>query len=224
MAGKTLTRTLCCLFVLTLACGTLFAQGLKVAPPASRSNVVKPYVDSNHTTANITIFSNLSSDPSNLYNVAVGGYYVCGMTCVDVGTDQWIAIPFTNKVADHAKQLQTAIGWISGTKKVKLGIFTDNPGVGPGTVLTGGQGQTANIPTYGACCQLTQVNLPGAGVALTANTKYWLVATSDDTNAPDFEGAWVASYSSDIAGDVGNTGWGTFSGLVPAAAIKGTNP
>jgi len=219
---KTLSRILCCVFVITLACGALFASDLKVAPPPQHAMFVQPFFDINPLT-NITIFTNLATDPTNLYNAAAGGYYVCGTTCADVGTDQWIGIPFTNKVADHATTLQAAIGYVSGTKRVNLGIYTDNPGVGPGTLL--GMGAATNIPTSGMCCSLVQVKVGGTtGIALAANTKYWLVATSNDTQAPDFEGVWQASYTSDIAGDVTNAGWFTFSGLVPAGAVKGTNP
>lgn len=222
MVGKTLSRTLCCLFVLTLACGALSASDLKVAPAREHATYVGSSFDINPM-ANVTIFSNLSSDPTNLYNAAAGGYYVCGLTCADVGTDQWIGIPFTNKVADHATTIQAAIGYISGTKRVLLGIYTDNPGVGPGTLL--GQGAATNIPDSGTCCTLVQVKVGGTtGLALTANTKYWIVATSDDNRAPDFEGVWQASYTSDIGGNVSNAGWFTFSGLVPAGAVKGTNP
>jgi len=223
MLGKTLSRTLCCLFVLTLACGALYASDLKVAPPPNHATFVAPYADRSLPPANVTIFSNLSSDVTNLYNAAAGGYYVCGTNCADVLTDQWIAIPFTNKVADHATQIQAAIGYVSGTKRVNLGIYTDNPGVGPGTLL--GQGATTNIPTSGTCCTLASVKVGGTtGIALLANTKYWIVATSDDTRAIDFEGIWQPTYQSDIGADVSNAGWFTFSGLVPAAAVKGTNP
>src|SRR5262249_11915879 len=141
----------------------------------------------------------------------------------DVGADQWIAIPFTNKVADHATTIQAAIGYFSGTKRVLLGIYTDNPGIGPGTLL--GQGAATNIPDAGTCCTLAQVKVGGTtGIALTANTKYWIVATSDDTRAPDFDSVWQPTYQSDIGANVANGAWFTFSGLVPAAAVKGTNP
>jgi hypothetical protein len=218
MAVKPLVRTLCCVTLVVMASGALLAQELKKAPPV-HSNVVIPYVESDSGRANVTIFSNLGTGTA-VYNAAAGGYFVCGISCAALATDQWIALPFTNKVADHATQIQAAIGYDSGTKKVVLGIYTDNPGVGPGTLLV--QGSTTTIPATGVCCQLAQVRL--TPTALTANTKYWIVATSDDVAAPDFEGVWQPTFQSDIGGDVSNGGWFTFSGLVPAAAVKGTNP
>src|SRR5215467_11623674 len=140
---RTLARTL---FVVALASSVLFAQEVKKAPPAGQSSRVIPYVETNNSRANVTIFSNLGTG-TTVYNAAVGGYYVSGPLAVDNPSDQWIGIPFTNKVADHVTQIQMAIGWISGTKKVNLGIYTDNPGVGPGTLLV--QGSTATIPTSG---------------------------------------------------------------------------
>jgi hypothetical protein len=210
---------LLCLLVLTLACSTLFAADLKVAPPPAHVT----YIAMDRVPpANVTIFTNLSTDPTNLYNVAAGGYYVCGVTCGVLLEDQWIGIPFTNKVADHATMLQAAIGYDSGTKRVVLAVYSDSPGVGPGTLLA--MGSATMVPNTGTCCQLVTVHLAGTGLALAANTKYWLVAQSDDTHAPDFEGVWQASYSSDIGGNVANGGWFTFSGLVPAGAVKGTQP
>jgi len=218
MFSKTLSRTLCCLFVVTLACGTLMAQGLKRAPKPTNPRFETAYVDKDSTRANITIFTNLGPTPSNLYDVIDGGYYVSGPLAIDNPVDQWIAMPFTNKIADHVTQIQAAIGYISGTKKLVMGIYTDNAG-SVGTLLV--QGQTANVPAAGVCCQVATVNV--ASTALNAATQYWVVAQEHPT-AQDFEAVWQASNSSLIGGNVGQAGWFTFSGLVPAFAVKGTNP
>lgn len=222
MSGKRLTQILICLFVLAFACGTLMAQsgGLKAAPGV-RSNIVVPFVERNSSKAAATIFTNLGPTTSNLYNAAAGGYYEAGPANSVGISEQWIALPFTPRQNSHAKQLMAAVGWISGTKKVFLGVYTDAGGV-VGTLL--GQASTAAIPTSGVCCLLTQVALPGAGVALTANTPYWLVATTDDTAAPDFTGVWQSSNNANTGGNVGLTGWFTFSNLWPAGAVKGTVP
>lgn len=219
MSSKILMRALCCLFVVTFACGVMMAQGLKVAPKPDHVTIVAPYVDHSAPPANVTIFSNLGPTSTNNYNAAAGGYYVCGVSCAALLEDQWIAVPFFNKVADHATQIQAAIGYDSGTKKVTLGIYTDNAGV-VGTMLV--QASTNRIPNTGTCCQLAQVTIPST--ALAAATQYWVVATSDDVGAPDFEGVWQASNQANIGGDVAQGGWFTFSGLVPAFAVKGTNP
>jgi len=219
MSSKTLMRALCCLFVVTFACGAVMAQQLKVAPKPDHVTLVAPYVDHSVPPANVTIFSNLGPTATNNYNAAAGGYYVCGTSCAALLTDQWIAVQFFNKVADHATQIQAAIGYDSGTKKVNLAIYTDNAGV-VGTLLA--QASTNRLPNTGTCCQLAQVNIPST--ALTAATSYWVVATPDDVSAADFEGVWQASNQANIGGNVTNGGWFTFSGLVPAFAVKGTNP
>ena len=197
----------------------MLAQNLKVAPRQTNASRVIPYVENNNSRANITIFSNFGPTPTNLYNVVSGGYYVSGPLAIDNPTDQWIAIPFTNKVADHATQIQAAIGYTSGTKKVILGLYTDNAGA-VGTLLA--QASTTRIPNTATCCQVAQVNI--TPTALSAATQYWIVASTDDVAAPDFEGIFQPSNSANIGGDVAQGGWFTFNGLVPAAAVKGTNP
>ena len=95
-----------------------------------------------------------------------------------------------------------------------------------GTLLPGGQGSTTQIPDSGDCCGLTQVKLQGAGVALTAGTQYWLVASTDDVNAADFEGRWrfstlaVSAYTQPR----NLINWNSFDGYWLAAEIQGTNP
>ncbi|HEY2712625.1 MAG TPA: hypothetical protein VGI60_08935 [Chthoniobacterales bacterium] len=73
---------------------------------------------------------------------------------------------------------------------------------------------------------MTKVTLAGTGLALEANTRYWLVATTDDLNAPDFMGVWqnsslaIGAYQKpeEVQNWTGETGgW-------LAAEIRGTNP
>ncbi|MEO5719203.1 MAG: hypothetical protein ABIR29_11625 [Chthoniobacterales bacterium] len=135
----------------------------------------------------ITIFSNLDKRATDSFNPTLG-YYVSGKDA-DIGAESWLAVPFTPKVSSHATTLAAAIGYVSGDMKVNLGIYSDSDGT-VGTVLPNGQASTSAIPAYPDCCDLAEVVLPGAGVALTARTRYWLVASTDDINAPRFEGIW----------------------------------
>src|SRR5262249_38304724 len=144
----------------------------------------------NSPEAPATIFNNLTTDPLALYDIVSGGYYVAGPTAIDTGQSQWIAVPFKTKAAAvHAKSLNAALGYISGTAQVRLSVFTDAGGV-PGTRLGGGT--TTTIPALGVCCALATANVAGAGIALLANTNYWFVADST-SGAPDFESAWQAT-------------------------------
>jgi hypothetical protein len=137
----------------------------------------------------------------------------------------WSALPFTPRANVHAVNLGAAVSYLSGTKKVNLGIYADNDGV-PGALLPGGQASTTDIPNFRACCDLTQVTLPGAGVALTKGTRYWLVASPDDVSAPDFNGLWSPSnLAVDAFEEPENfEPWTNASGFWLAARIEGTSP
>src|SRR5207253_9209665 len=100
-------------------------------------------------------------------------------------TEIWSAIAFTPKVDASAKVLLAAVGYDSGTKRVKLGIYSNDDVTGSvGTLLPGGEGSTAQMPDAGDCCQLARITLAGAGVALAGGTTYWLVGSTDDVSAP----------------------------------------
>jgi len=195
-------------------------SALRVAPAVHYTGKVVPNSAENSPNAPTTIFTNLTTDPLNLYNALEGGYYVAGPTNGVISGSQWIGLPFKTKTAAvTAKSLQAAIGWISGTKQVKLSIYTDAGGV-VGTRLGGGA--TTTIPDLGVCCALTVVNVP-AGIALAASTNYWLVAESS-AGGPDLLGAWQYTNFYNPGGNVSAGGWFTFSNLVPAAKITGTVP
>ena len=210
-------RVLTCFFVLTLASGLLLAQeaGLKVAHtthtgPITAAKNPKPSLT--------TIFSNLGPTPTNAYNDTTG-YYVLGPNNSVALPEQWIGVPFTPSADAHVEQLQLAIGYISGTSLVDVGLYSDNAGTVGSPLATG---HAVTIPTFGTCCQLVTVNIKSTSI--TKGTQYWIVATSDDTNAADFTGVFQASNLAIIAGDVGLAGWFSFTTNTPAAAARGSIP
>jgi len=220
MVARTFSRTLCCVFVLTLACGTLLAQTYQIQKPRSShtqpSLVVTP---AEELPAGLkTIYSNLGPTATNNYN-ATTGYNVDGPTNASLLGEQWIAAPFTPKVNAHVSQLRVAVGWISGTKRIIVGLYSDNLGA-VGTALA--TGATTHMGNFGACCQLAAVNI--TSTAVTKGTQYWIVVTSDDTLAPDFYGAFAASNDVNTAYNPALAGWFTFSNNWPAAAAAGTIP
>jgi hypothetical protein len=219
--------TLGCIFAGTLASGTALGQELHRAPPGHAANYVIKYVEPKSIDAPVTIFTNLSTDPLNVYDAPAGGFYVLGPTNSVAFPEQWIAIPFVPKVASHAKTVKTAIGIISGTARLKIGIYTDVGGT-VGAPVAGGQGVATVFPTAGVCCTLTTTTFPGAGASLTAGTTYWLVARSDDTMAPDFTGVWQSAVAARFAANLPDpppgSGWFTVSNNWPAASITGTTP
>lgn len=221
MVGKTFTRTLCCMFVLMLACGTLLAQ--------SRPHTIHVNPNGRHITptalppANVTIFSNLGPTATDLY-YSLNGWIVTGPTDPTFG-EQWVSVPFVAKSNSHAKGVQAAVGYLAGTNKFVLGIYADAAGT-VGAPLA--QGNVINAPAFGSCCALVSRTFPGAGVVLTAGTQYWVVARSAPTGADDFEGAWA--FSNSVFGfNVTEAGWtidnlGDFGLGQPAVAVLGTTP
>lgn len=212
-----LKRALACLFVLTLASGVLLAQSsdLKVAHTTHSGPITPSAKPSPKLT---TIFSNLGPTSTDAYNDTTG-YYILGPDNSVGLPEQGIGVPFIPAANSHVEQLQVAVGWESGTSLVNVGLYSDNAGV-VGTLLS--TGHAATIPVFGTCCQLVTVNIKST--AVTAKTQYWIVVTSDDTNAPDFTGVFAASNLAIIGGDVGLTGWFSFTTNTPAAAARGSVP
>jgi hypothetical protein len=204
------------LVFLALSSGLLLAQGPKVAHTVHTGPVV-PARETPATT--VTLFTNLGPSAADLYNDTTG-YYVLGPSNSVGDSEQWIGLPFTAKVSAHVTVLQLAIGWISGTKGIDVGLYADDGTGNVGAVLA--SGHSTKIPAFGTCCQLVSVTLPAT--AITAGSQYWVVATSDDTHAPDFTGVFQASNSGTVAYNPAIAGWTAFSTNTPAAAVKGTVP
>ncbi len=212
-----LKRAFGVLFILTLATGVLFAQDsrMKVAHTV-HSGPVTPMQKT--PSALKVIFSNMGPNISNAYNDTTG-YYILGPNNSVGLSEQWIGVPFTPRTSSHVSELLVAVQWISGVKLVNVGLYSDAGGT-VGSVLA--SAQSSAIPPFGTCCQVVDVTIPSTAVS--GGTQYWIVATSDDTNAPDFTGVYDASNLANIAGDVGLTGWFSFTTNTPAAAAKGTIP
>ena len=197
---------------------------LQTTEPGKAANLPElPSSEANATAANVTIFTNLDRTGSQLYIPGIGSTIAGDNSSSSV--EVWRALPFTPKRDVHAKMLAAAIGWTSGTKKINLGIYSDSGGT-VGTPIAGGQGSTTDIPNTGVCCELAKVRLPGTGVALIGGIQYWLVASPDNVNAPDFTGVWQDSNLALRAYQQPEffIGWTDVSGGWLAAEIRGTNP
>jgi hypothetical protein len=212
-----LKRVVGSLLFSTLACGMLAAQnsGAKVAHTV-RQGTVTPAQETSATLQ--TIYTDFGPTTTDYFNDTTG-YYVLGPDNSVGDTEQAIGLPFTPKADAHVSQLQAAIGYISGTSAVDIGLYSDASGT-PGTLLAAGH--SPNIPDFGACCTVVSVAI--TPTAVTAGTQYWIVASSDDTHGPDFTGVWQASNLYNISGNESQSGWFTFSANVPAGAVKGTVP
>ena len=233
MIQKITTRMLCVLFMVTLASGTLMAQREKTVVGSGKqfsmpnSSAVIPYRDMDDPNVNILIAQNLGPNNTNLY-IIDNGWLVTGPTDVTFTGPFSVGVEFTPSVNCHAKILEAAIGYIEGTKRVRLGIYNESGGA-VGTLIQ--DGSTTTIPNFGVCCTLTKVTLSGLGAALTVGTHYFLVATSDAA-APDFGGAWAfvppaggattngQSFNNINTGFVWDAEWTYYA----AYRIQGTNP
>jgi hypothetical protein len=211
-----LKRALGCLLTLAIATGMTFAQSpsLKVAH-TTHTGPIKAMKKSPAGT--VTLFSNLST-PTAAYNDTTG-YYVLALNNSVGLPEQAIGVPFIAPANAHVTLLQVAVQWISGTNLVKVGLYHDSNGTVGSAMATG---YVANVPAFGTCCEIANVTI--ASTAITAGNQYWIVATPDDTNAADFTGVFDASNLANIAGDVGGSGWFSFTTNTPAAAAKGTIP
>jgi hypothetical protein len=210
-------RALGCLFVLTLASGILWAQtGPKVAH-TTHSGSVTPFKAPGSATLQ-TIFSNLGPSAGDAYNDE-SGYYVLGPNNSIGDSEQWIALPFTPTANAHVSEISVAVGWISGEKAFFVGLYSDNSGT-VGSELA--SAETNKVPTFGTCCDTVNVDI--TSTAVSAGTQYWIVASTDDTKAPAFTGAFMSSNSSTIAYNPAEEGWFNFSGNVPAVLVRGTIP
>jgi hypothetical protein len=126
------------------------------------------------------------------------------------------------KVDVQATVLEAAVGYISGTKIVRLALYSnDDVFDKPDTVLPGAEGTTTDVPDLGECCQLAKVTLPQP-VALNAGTINWLVASPDDTNGPDFNGAWQVSHLGERGTMFPPSPWFLASSEWPAGRVSGT--
>lgn len=221
MARTNINQIALTILVVALTGGALFAQENSL--PNETPDAIAADEQANALGAKYTIFSNLDSDPQNRYNpdefsaLPVAGRLASGQD------ERWEAVRFVPKVDVQAKVLSAAIGWISGAKLIHLTLYdTDELSNAPRDPLPGGDGSTRNIPKVDECCQLATVTLAGEGVLLQAGIPYWLTATSDDTQAPTFSGAWHVSNFGNSAYFQPPFPWNPQPGTWPAAQIRGS--
>ncbi|HEY1583755.1 MAG TPA: hypothetical protein VGF73_11720, partial [Chthoniobacterales bacterium] len=104
--------------------GTLAAEQM---PPSGASEVVS-YDEVTSAQAPDIIFSNLDLTPGDRYNVEAP-FPIAGKDAL-AQTEASSAILFVPKVDVRAKELFAALAYISGTKLVDLGIYSNNADTG----------------------------------------------------------------------------------------------
>lgn len=198
------------------ACGTAFAQQGKMrsgpykgpATPMAAPEVPAAVFYTN-LEANACTGCNYSTD---------NGYFILGPSnCFSPGATQWIAYPFVARANGPVRKVLLAItdsGFCAATSNmITVAIYSDACTNTPGTQI--GLTKTATLPA--APCALAQANFNGAGITVTAGTKYWVVVTT--STAPTQVGTtgiwWMAnSAQAPFNLDDGN-GWVAFPDGAP---------
>lgn len=181
MRDKKFIRTLTCVCVVLMACGTAFAQGegkLKSGPyqgkitPAAAPDAV-----------NALAYTNLATNPCTGCNYSAdNGYLILGPNnCGIPGATQWLAFPFIPRVSTPVRRVFLSItDWgicVPTSFGFTVAIYSDNCTNTPGTQI----GQSRAVTAPAAPCALASANFNGAGVSVTAGQQYWLVVTTDAT-------------------------------------------
>src|SRR4029077_14937100 len=164
MRGKILLRTLCCLFVAIMACGTAWAGPFRA--PAYKGPMAPMRVPDS---VDALIYSNFAVDACTGCNYSsANGYFVLGATnCFAPGATQWIGYPFVATRTQQVRRVTLAMtdsGFcVASTLKFTCGIYSDACTGAPGTLIgTARTGTAAAAP-----CAVSNVNFGTTGPTLT---------------------------------------------------------
>jgi len=213
---KTGTRTLLCLTVLTLACGTLFAADQRVPDRVITlaSGDIKPNVVNDAKLK--TIFSNLGSK-TDTYD-STNGWLVAGPNS-SRGL-QWIAMPFTPRADATVTQIQSAVAYGNqgGINGFNLVLAADSSGL-PGKPLH--SWDLKNLRLEDTCCKLDIANY-AKGVKVKKGTQYWVVSQTDSKSTTAVDG-WSNTWNDSTGNFAFNkgSGWSLYNGTLSAFAVKG---
>jgi hypothetical protein len=217
MRKKIFIRTLCCLFVAIMACGTAMAQnrqplrapaykGPMMTMPTPEAPDVVPF----YSNLNIAVPNSCTQCSYNSSN----GFLVLGPTnCFSPGATQWLAYPFLASRTGNVRRVQLAVtqfGMCGGGTQFTVSIYDDAcPSTGaPNTLLAS---KAVNAPT--APCLLATANFGTTGPVLTAGKIYWVVVTTASPTQDTFTGVWWFANSApeDVNFNDGS-GWLFFGG------------
>jgi hypothetical protein len=136
--------------------------------------------------------------------------------CTLRGSLFWSAVPFVAAKSGMPTRISASISvyaFCQQNNTVTLSLYTDNCGLGPGDPLVSG---IAAVPTSADLCQLAVAKLAGAP-ALQQGVKYWVVASTDESQA-QLDATWYASNNAQFALDLG--GWTQFTAVTPGFLVQ----
>jgi hypothetical protein len=138
--------------------------------------------------------------------------------CTIPGHLSWTAVPFVAAKSGVPTRISASIILydvpICTENKVTLSLYTNNCDLGPGDLLASG---IATVPKSADQCELAVATLTGAP-ALQEGVKYWLTATTDETQAA-LDATWHGSNNAQVAGNFGD-GWFQFSTGTPGFLVQ----
>jgi hypothetical protein len=176
---KTFIRTLSCLCVVLMACGTAFAQQGKMTSGPFQGPKVPMAAPDNPDVG--PFYNNLVVNPCTTCNYSAdNGYFILGANnCFAPGATQWISYPFVSTKTGNVRSVQLAItdsGFCAASSTgFTVAIYSDNGScTGPGTQI----GLSVRATAPAAPCALANANFGRAGVSLVAGTEYWMVVTT----------------------------------------------
>lgn len=223
MRNKVVGSTLLSIGVVTLACGLLAAQGVKLSPQmaTTKGSPVIHVADAPPAGLKV-LFGNLGSK-TDAYD-DTNGWLVEGPDNTNSFTSQAIGNPFSVSADSTLKGIRLALQFIGpGTNNAAVAIYTDNAGL-PGKLL--GKVDVNNLPAFGSCCDMVTIKDP-KGFKLKAGVTYWLVAGTDKASKTAYN-VWDYTFD-DSQGPIAFEGTATGNVWEPytgsnAFAIYGTTP
>lgn len=221
MKEKMIIRTVSCLCIAFMACGTAFAQQGKMrsgpyhGPMAPMASMTAP------DAPDAVIFTNLEVNNCTGCNYSTdNGYFILGPNnCFAPGATQWIAYPFVARINQAVTRVRLAVtdsGFcVAGSNRFTVAIYTDSCTNTPGTQI----GESVNAVAPAAPCALASANFTGAGVSVTAGTKYWLVVTTSAAASQNATTAiwWMANLAQAPYNLNDGNGWVAFPDGAPGA-------
>ncbi len=205
-------------------CSLLFGQTDKSPRSVHTTEKSAIHVPPQAVPATLTrIYSNLGSSATDLY------YDTDGLPIEGPNQNNGYAIfeamQFTPAADSHVSQVRVAVQYYGiGTSQVDLNIYSDADGV-PGTLLAG-PAVVKNLADFGTCCTLAVGSF--TPVAVTAGTRYWVVAntpaTGSGSEAFDIWDTVVQGKTLSSSLEADGT-WFEEPGLIiPAGEVLGTVP
>jgi hypothetical protein len=181
MREKNVIRTLTCLCVVIMACGTAFAQQGKLTSGPYKGPM-GPYVAPEGVAApNAVIYSNFLTDPCTGFRYDTNnGFLLLGPNnCGIPGATQWLAEPFIARISQAVTRVLLSVtDWgicVSTSNRFTVQIYDDANCNGlPGNPL--GSPVVAQAPA--APPATATANFGATGPLLTAGNKYWVVVTT----------------------------------------------